>query len=1022
MVRKRIGVLLAQADETTQNHFMQGFLQEAFASDYDVLIFSMYVKYQQTNLRELGESNIYELINYDMLDAIVILLDTLQTTGLSDSIQKKIHDKFDGPVLVIDQKSPYFPSVMNDHCTPIRRLIDHLIEVHHYKDIVFLNGREAHIHSIERLRGYKESMEAHGLPVLDENIYCGDYWYTSGNQMVEQMLLERQKLPEAIACANDCMAIGVCSALTEHGIKVPDDIAVIGYDSIQEGRYSPVPLTSAEIPAKSCGKYSLRWIDASLNDKPIPEYVPETDLWIGGSCGCSTDNLTLLSPLRDQWETNLSSNSYYSCFNHLMEDLLSQHSYQDFFNIVFQYTYQLGNYDNFHICLNENWNHASKMIGDEAIRLGYSDRMYPVVHCNKNYSTENHIDFSNSFDTKLILPELHEDHEKPSAYIFTPLHFDDQCFGYAVINYGDEPRVYDESYILWLHNVMQGMESFYRQDILRQLLNEMESAQIRDSLTGLYNYRGLITQTKQLIAESVHAHDTLSITSIDLSGLKDINAGYGRTEGDFAITALSHLIQESTFSDEICARTGNDDFIVCSIISDKNVHRADEFISTLLKKINIFNQQNSHSFQIHICYNCKSEPIGQIHSLEPLINDTISEKNGKKLQELRQRDPSTHLSEKDKEQDLVVMNLLDDNKFIYYFQPIVDARTGKIFSYEALMRADTEQKISPLDIWTSAKRLGRLYDVEKATLFNVLHYMKENPQKFIGKKTFINSIPGAQLVDSDKDRLHEQLNQHRGQVVVELTEQEELDNKCLSDIKQSYAKLKVETAIDDYGSGYSNVNNLLRYMPKYVKIDRMLMEEIQNNPQKQHFVKDIIDFAHDNNILTLAEGIETSEELKEVIRLGVDLIQGYYTARPNPEPLEQIDPHIQIEILEYNKNRSSSMVRKDYIVDKPQSISLVQMALGKYTDIHIAQQAGKDLPIKLIGATGFQSNLRIWFEDGFHGTLILNTTHFSTEKCMPWLELGESVDLTIQLKGNTNLKMAGIRVPKSSTLQFVGEN
>lgn len=94
----------------------------------------------------------------------------------------------------------------------------------------------------------------------------------------------------------------------------------------------------------------------------------------------------------------------------------------------------------------------------------------------------------------------------------------------------------------------------------------------------------------------------------------------------------------------------------------------------------------------------------------------------------------THLSEKDKEQDLVVMNLLDDNKFIYYFQPIVDARTGKIFSYEALMRANTEQKISPLDILTSAKRLGRLYDVEKATLFNVLHYMKENPQKFIRKE------------------------------------------------------------------------------------------------------------------------------------------------------------------------------------------------------------------------------------------------------------------------------------------------
>lgn len=70
-------------------HFMQGFLQEAFASDYDVLIFSMYVKYQQTNLRELGESNIYELINYDMLDAIVILLDTLRQPAFRIPFRRK---------------------------------------------------------------------------------------------------------------------------------------------------------------------------------------------------------------------------------------------------------------------------------------------------------------------------------------------------------------------------------------------------------------------------------------------------------------------------------------------------------------------------------------------------------------------------------------------------------------------------------------------------------------------------------------------------------------------------------------------------------------------------------------------------------------------------------------------------------------------------------------------------------------------------------------------------------------------
>ncbi len=89
-------------------------------------------------------------------------------------------------------------------------------------------------------------------------------------------------------------------------------------------------------------------------------------------------------------------------------------------------------------------------------------------------------------------------------------------------------------------------------------------------------------------------------------------------------------------------------------------------------------------------------------------------------------------------------------------------------------------------------------------------------------------------------------------------------------------------------------------MPKYVKIDRMLISSIQDSPQKQHLVRGIADFAHQNNILALAEGVETKEELLECLNLGIDLLQGYYLGRPQREPVNSIDAKIINEIEEFH--------------------------------------------------------------------------------------------------------------------------
>ncbi len=1020
MKRKKIAVLIAQTEENTQNLFMQGLLSTAFSLNYDVCVFSMYQKYQETPLREVGDSNIYHLVNYKLFDAIVIMADTIQTPGVYDAIQEEIHSSFDGPVLVIDKESTYFPNVMIDHYTPIVKLIDHLIEVHGYKDIVFLNGLEGHIHSVQRLQGYKDSMHAHGLPVSDDKIFHGTYWYDSGDFMVDELMKNPEHLPEAIACANDCMAIGVSSAFARYGIRIPNDIAIIGYDSIEDGRTSPVPLTSADIPARECGDYAARWIDASLNHRPLPEFSVNAPIFIGGSCGCPY-TASVPTTLREGWGTEMSTGSFYSCFNHIMDDLLSQSDYQGYFNTVFQYTYQIRKFDSFHLCLNESWDTPETMIGEDALCSGYTRNVYRIIRCGADDKQGNVLNFHDSFETAKLLPELNEDRPEPAAYIFTPLYFDNRCFGYAVVSYGNEPRVYSEVYRIWLRSVMQGMEAFFRQDATRRLLSRVAATQVRDALTGLFNYKGFLQQAKDLCQKAMYDGNAILMTAIDINKMKEINTTYGREVGDEAIIRLSRIISESLIGNELCCRMCDDDFLIASVVNVHSELRSQELSTALLLKCQAFNQTQPDSYQLAICIGSKCGVVSNNEALEHLVNDAVSEKNGIKLKTQKMEQMHEGLSKEDWENDDLVANILDNNRLTYHFQPIVSAKTGEIVSYEALMRANTTKRISPPVILQSAERMNRLYDVEKATFFNVIDYIETHEDCFKSKKIFINSIPGCQLAGEDRAKLEERMIPYAGHLVVEFTEETEIDDVQLAELKSNYDRINVETLFDVFGAGYSNVNNLLLYMPRYVKIDRQLLTGIHENLQKQHFVKDIIEFAHDNDILALAEGVETSKELKEVIRLGADLIQGYYTARPQPEPISHIDERVINEIVQYNQNKNSYNNKKQYIVDTNETLSLVQLGLNKYTEVFLPKNDSPDDIFIICGSPGFQSNIVLKFADGYHGTILFDAVSLGGDKGQPCIDLGEASDVTLILDGDNELRTGGIRVPESSSFTLKGD-
>ncbi len=124
--------------------------------------------------------------------------------------------------------------------------------------------------------------------------------------------------------------------------------------------------------------------------------------------------------------------------------------------------------------------------------------------------------------------------------------------------------------------------------------------------------------------------------------------------------------------------------------------------------------------------------------------------------------------------------------------------------------------------------------------------------------------------------------------MVEITEQFDKTDEQMESFVEYIDGRGWQYAIDDYGSGNSNIVNLLKFKPNLIKIDRFLITGVEKDENKQMFVKNIIEFAKNNDIKVIAEGVETREELVTMINFGVDLIQGYYTARPSTDVLAEI--------------------------------------------------------------------------------------------------------------------------------------
>ena len=566
--RKRIGLFLAYPELTHVRRVVEGVMLQCKKYDYDLCVFasSVHFSFKYENYVR-GEANIFNLANLDLLDGVIV--DSIVMTGdkFNYALIDTLNKYKDLPKCTLELPIEGFDLIQNDDEDALREQCRHVIEVHGKKKICILTGPKDNNISEMRLSIYLDEIRKHGLDVLPEHIVYGDFYYFSGDNLAKQIASGEIEKPDAVICASDTMAIALIDRLNKLGISVPGEVIVVGFDSSDEGAINITTVASSEPSDREMGAKAVDFLRSKI--EPEAEIVPyrqelKTKFHPASSCGCHLDSNYVMKRFR--------KSVYISSYNmadeeivddvslgtfmegYVLEGFTASRTAEECIKNIYEYCDLLRPYDNFYLCLKENWQDM-----DDVTYEGYPEKMRTVI-ARSRVGEEDFVGGSDkdSFETALMHPKLHEAREKAAVFYFSPVHFDGALLGFAVLQrkLSEHPNI-NLIYRNWLRYVNNALEMTRSKERLQML-------SVRDMMTGAFNRRGMYEEYKAML-NSATTEDSLFVAVADMDGLKYINDTYGHSEGDFGIKTVCDTLQSITGKNEICVRSGGDEFFLIGI-------------------------------------------------------------------------------------------------------------------------------------------------------------------------------------------------------------------------------------------------------------------------------------------------------------------------------------------------------------------------------------------------------------------------------------------------------------------------
>ena len=562
---------------------------------------------------EFGECelDIIDHVDLDEFDGIIF-----DGEGYNENIMaEKVINKLRGakcPVISISGHVDGFYNIDFEDASGMRRLVEHFTDVHRHTRIGFMSGFLTHPDAQLRLKVFRSVMREKGLPEDGAGVFEGDFWFHKGEEAAD-FFLSRPERPQSIVCANDYMAIALISALKQRGIRVPDEIAVSGFDGTTEGKQFIPHITTATREREDIAEKAMSLLVSLQNgEEPTAELFVSPRTIFDQSCGCKTVDYEKEAKNLDDVYNDVRLFGY--CLNDAEAAMLKLNKVEQLDKLE----------DSFRKCATNFGDYSAFFLflqTDQEGRLSCSsefdkptDNFRPVIWIDEK---NEYVKPDDSAGFSCIIPHT-VNSEIPHFYYIMSSYCAEKMFGYALIEM-KEDDIFSDFYNIFLLNLSVTLERLWKNDNINRLYRQQKALyekqmelSIHDELTGIFNRRGF-NEFSQKAIRSLEGKSKICTMVIDMDGLKHINDIYGHNEGDFAIKTAAHIITECCRSGEIAGRAGGDEFYIYA--SDYSQQKLDEFNCELVRLCEEYNENHDKPYRIEMSYGsylCETDKDGSI--------------------------------------------------------------------------------------------------------------------------------------------------------------------------------------------------------------------------------------------------------------------------------------------------------------------------------------------------------------------------------------------------------------------------
>ena len=577
-MKKKIALLCCGWHDDFIMDFVEGMKSALEPESTDIYIFGCYNYSEFSGYPNYTGYSIYKLINYEDYNGIIILADLINNARVLEKERLRILQS-GKPAVSINASLNGISCIKVNNYSGAYELVDHLIKKHGAKNLAHLSGRETSVDIAERYKAFRFALQDNNIKINMNQVHTiTTSSYTDAYEFGIDYFKTGNPLPDAFVCANDLIALGLINAANESGVKVPEQLKIVGYDNLLEGQCSTPALTSVDGKARLLGSEAVKFLFAQKKD--VENIKIQSSAVYRNTCGCDyAADCSEQSKFSTEILAETKSKDDFTQQLQVLDEVFTESA--DVFTLLtnleifFARSHKFEGSD-FCIFLKSDW--SSVLINSAEslpLNLSYGQNVQSIVSIQGGVKYPREI-----INTRDLIPSKMHSAEN-NIFVFLPIYNHSYVHGYYVTK-NNLAMIKNRFGYNWSRNFGNSIERFRKRNMYKQMSQQFLRLSTRDALSGMLNRVGLEKLAKPFYAQNKKNGLTTVLFFVDINKMKLINDNFGHLHGDLAVKTISAAIMEVIPKNWLPIRYGGDEFLV---VGNSKNYNGEDYCQIITERI-----------------------------------------------------------------------------------------------------------------------------------------------------------------------------------------------------------------------------------------------------------------------------------------------------------------------------------------------------------------------------------------------------------------------------------------------------